>query len=157
MIKIYTFFKIQIISLRNKGTSQFAGSSSPLSRSLLDHDFFYSQDTLVHSSNCLAIKALKDDKKHLVFVKSCIAFGKVTIRSISSEARQLSLYLETTEVALMGGLVSHSDGLIVATLSCLESVDLRDGPQAPIVLDGMLSSICKLCGLVVMVPDYWIS
>ncbi|KAJ8754974.1 hypothetical protein K2173_015486 [Erythroxylum novogranatense] len=110
------------------------------------------KDTLVHSSNCLAIKALKDDKKHLVFVKSCVAFGEVTIRSISSQARQLSLYLETAEVALMGGLVSHSDGLIVAALGCLESVDLRDGPQAPVVLDGMLSSICKLCGLVVMVP-----
>lgn len=58
------------------------------------------QETLVHSSNHLATKALKDGRKHLSFVKSCIAFSEVTIPSISDHIRQLNLYIETSEVTL---------------------------------------------------------
>lgn len=31
------------------------------------------------------------------------------------------------QVALLGGLVSHSDGLIHSALGCLQSLDLMDG------------------------------
>lgn len=58
------------------------------------------QETLVHSSNHLATKALKDGRKHLSFVKSCIAFSEVTIPSISDHIRHLNLYIETSEVML---------------------------------------------------------
>uniref|UniRef100_A0A2P2LXT1 UPF0505 protein C16orf62 homolog n=1 Tax=Rhizophora mucronata TaxID=61149 RepID=A0A2P2LXT1_RHIMU len=58
------------------------------------------KETLVHSSNFLATKALKDGEKHLSFVKSCLAFCEVTIPSISAQIRQLNLYLETAEVML---------------------------------------------------------
>ncbi|OAY28461.1 VPS35 endosomal protein-sorting factor-like isoform X3 [Manihot esculenta] len=109
-------------------------------------------ETLVHLSNYLATKALKDRKTLLTFVKSCIAFSEVTIPSISSQVRQLNLYLETAEVALLGGLVSHSDGLIVSAVSCLENVECTDGSRAPTDVDGILSSIRKLCSLLVMVP-----
>ncbi|MBA0606684.1 hypothetical protein Godav_019116, partial [Gossypium davidsonii] len=70
------------------------------------------KEILVHSSNCLATKALKDGKKHTAFVKTCIAFSEITIPSIPGHIKQLNLYLGTAEVALLGGLVSHSDGLI---------------------------------------------
>ncbi|KAH9803878.1 VPS35 endosomal protein sorting factor-like [Citrus sinensis] len=56
------------------------------------------KETLVHSSNHLATKALKDGRKHLSFVKSCIAFSEVTIPSISDHIRQLNLYIETSEI-----------------------------------------------------------
>jgi len=112
------------------------------------------QETLVHSSNCLAIKALKDGRKHLNFVKSCIAFSEVTIPSVLEHVVQFNLYIETAEVmflplmrlsgaaskphmfiifvlmsqvALLGGSVSHSDGLVVSAISCLECFDLTDG------------------------------
>ncbi|KAH9803872.1 VPS35 endosomal protein sorting factor-like [Citrus sinensis] len=85
------------------------------------------KETLVHSSNHLATKALKDGRKHLSFVKSCIAFSEVTIPSISDHIRQLNLYIETSEVALLAGLISHSDGLVDSAISCLQSVDLING------------------------------
>ncbi|KAA8523649.1 hypothetical protein F0562_010072 [Nyssa sinensis] len=110
------------------------------------------KETLVHSSNCLAIKAMKDGKTHLSFVKSCVAFSEVTIPSIPAHVVQLSLYLETAEVALSGGLVSHSDGLIDSAVNCLQSLDLMDGSQIRNDVDGILSLILKLCSLLVLVP-----
>lgn len=56
------------------------------------------QETLVHSCNCLAIKAMKGAKKHMSFIKSCIAFSEVTISSIPGCHEQFNLYLETVEV-----------------------------------------------------------
>ncbi|KAJ7963774.1 UPF0505 protein C16orf62-like [Quillaja saponaria] len=110
------------------------------------------KETLVHSSNCLAFKALKDTKRHMSFFKSCITFSEVTIPSIFALSRQLNLYIETAEVALVGGLVSHSDGLIDSSVSCLQSLDKTDGSRTQIDVDGIVSSIRKLCGLLVMVP-----
>ncbi|KAL9366902.1 hypothetical protein Peur_038101 [Populus x canadensis] len=110
------------------------------------------KETLVHSSNCLAIKALKDGRKGLNFVKSCIAFSEVTIPSVLEHVVQFNLYIETAEVALLGGLVSHSDGLVVSAISCLECFDLTDGSRTSIDAGGMLSSIQKLCSLLVMFP-----
>ncbi|KAL9444527.1 hypothetical protein AB3S75_017670 [Citrus x aurantiifolia] len=110
------------------------------------------KETLVHSSNHLATKALKDGRKHLSFVKSCIAFSEVTIPSISDHIRQLNLYIETSEVALLAGLISHSDGLVDSAISCLQSVDLINGSLTPVDVDGMVTSIQKLCSLLVIVP-----
>ncbi|XVF03816.1 hypothetical protein REPUB_Repub05bG0025600 [Reevesia pubescens] len=110
------------------------------------------KEILVHSSNFFAAKALKDGKKHLSFVKSCIAFSEVTIPSISSHIKQLHLYLETAEVALLGGLVSHCDGLIDSAINCLQSFDWMEGSRAAVDSDGILSSFRKLCSLLIMVP-----
>ncbi|XP_038690110.1 VPS35 endosomal protein sorting factor-like isoform X2 [Tripterygium wilfordii] len=110
------------------------------------------KETLVHSSNALVTKALKGGKNRLSFVKSCVAFSEVTVPSISAHIRQLNLYLETAEVALLGGLVSHADGLIASAMSCLQSLQLEDGSQIHMEIDGILSSIRKLCSLLVVVP-----
>ncbi|KAK8706019.1 hypothetical protein V6N13_049601 [Hibiscus sabdariffa] len=109
------------------------------------------KEILVHSSNCLATKALKDGKNHNDFVKSCIAFSEVTIPSIPGHIKQLNLYLETAEVALLGGLVSHSDGLIDSAINCLQNSDSMEGSRT-VDSDGTLSSIRKLCSLLIMVP-----
>ncbi|TYI96684.1 hypothetical protein E1A91_D01G090500v1 [Gossypium mustelinum] len=87
------------------------------------------KEILVHSSNCLATKALKDGKKHTAFVKTCIAFSEITIPSIPGHIKQLNLYLGTAEVALLGGLVSHSDGLIDSAINCLQSSDWMEEKQ----------------------------
>ncbi|OVA03407.1 Vacuolar protein sorting-associated protein 35 [Macleaya cordata] len=110
------------------------------------------KETLVHESNNLAIKAIKDSNKLVSFVKACIAFNEVTIPSVSASFKQINLYLETAEVALQGGLLSHTDGLIDSAVSCLQSLDLTDGSQIPIDIDGILSLVRKLCGLLVIVP-----
>ncbi|XP_024158297.1 VPS35 endosomal protein-sorting factor-like isoform X1 [Rosa chinensis] len=110
------------------------------------------KETLVHSSNCLAIKALKDGSRHISFIKSCIAFSEVTLPSISAQTKQLNLYLETAEVALLGGLVSHSDGLIDSAINSLQISEVMDGSRTPTDADGILSSILKLFSLLVMVP-----
>ncbi|XXG90561.1 hypothetical protein AAC387_Pa12g2296 [Persea americana] len=112
---------------------------------------FVQMETLVHCGNSLAIKAAKDAKP-LGFVKFCIAFNEVTIPSISAITGCMSLYLETAEVALICGLVSHADGLIDSAISTLQSLELSDGCGLPIDFGGILSSIRKLCGLLVIVP-----
>ncbi|ANM60055.1 Vacuolar protein sorting-associated protein 35 [Arabidopsis suecica] len=109
------------------------------------------KETLVRSSNTLAVKALKAGKKHINFVKSCLAFSEVTIPSISSPTKHLNLYLETAEVALLGGLISHSDELVMSAVEYLENVVLTDGLKS-IDIDSMASVICKLCSLLVMIP-----
>ncbi|PHT86614.1 hypothetical protein T459_08720 [Capsicum annuum] len=85
------------------------------------------KETIVHSSNLLVVKATRSGSNYVTFVKSCIACSEVTIPSIPSHLKQLNLYLETAEVALMAGLVSHSDGLVDSALRCLHSVDLLEG------------------------------
>ncbi|KAK7320363.1 hypothetical protein VNO77_29773 [Canavalia gladiata] len=109
------------------------------------------KETLVHSSNSLAILALKCAKKHLSFVKSCVTFSEVTIPSISAK-RQFDLFLETAEVALLGGLASHSDGLIDSAINCLHTLNIIGGFRTPNDVEGLVSSIRKLCGFLIMVP-----
>ncbi|GMH05757.1 hypothetical protein Nepgr_007597 [Nepenthes gracilis] len=110
------------------------------------------KETLVHSGNRLAIKAMKDAKVQLSFVRSCLAFCEVTIPSISSGIKQLNLYLETAEVALACGLVCHSDGLIDSALSSLRSLALSSDSQRRIDTDCIISAVQKLCSLLVIVP-----
>ncbi|RDY10057.1 hypothetical protein CR513_05484, partial [Mucuna pruriens] len=95
------------------------------------------KETLVHSSNSLAIQALKCATKHPSFVKSCVTFSEVTIPSVSAH-RQFDLFLETAEVALLGGLVSHSDGLIDSAISCLHTSDIVDGFRTPTDVEGLI-------------------
>ncbi|CAL9218434.1 unnamed protein product [Arabidopsis halleri] len=109
------------------------------------------KETLVRSSNTLAVKALKAGKKHTNFVKSCLAFSEVTVPSISSPTKHLNLYLETAEVALLGGLISHSDGLVMSAVEYLENVALTDGLKS-IDVDSMASVVCKFCSVLVMIP-----
>ncbi|XP_059277296.1 uncharacterized protein LOC132031375 [Lycium ferocissimum] len=110
------------------------------------------KETIVHSSNLLVVKATRNDISDVIFVKSCIACSEVTIPSIPSHMKQLNLYLETAEVALMAGLVSHSDGLIDSALRCLHNVDLLEGSRMPKDIDGFQSTLCKFCSLIVMIP-----
>ncbi|XP_039171623.1 VPS35 endosomal protein sorting factor-like isoform X4 [Eucalyptus grandis] len=109
------------------------------------------KEALVHSSNSLAIQGLKHSNKHFSFIMSCIAYSEVTIPSISSPMKQSNLYIETAEVALLGGLVSHAEGLAESAVSCLQSLVLNGSPGIADV-EGILSSFQKLCSLLVMVP-----
>ncbi|XP_026448170.1 UPF0505 protein-like isoform X3 [Papaver somniferum] len=109
------------------------------------------KETLVHASNNLAIKAIKGSNKLVSFIKSCISFSEVTIPSVSASVKQINLYLETAEVALLGGLFSHTDGLVDSAISCFQSLDLTDG--SPTEMDGALSIVQKLCSLLIIIPD----
>ncbi|KAF8026249.1 hypothetical protein BT93_F2911 [Corymbia citriodora subsp. variegata] len=109
------------------------------------------KEALVHSSNSLAIQGLKNSNKQFSFIMSCIAYSEVTIPSISSPMKQSNLYIETAEVALLGGLVSHAEGLTESAVSCLQSLVVNGSPVIADV-EGSLSSFQKLCSLLVMVP-----
>lgn len=76
----------------------FRGTANNFLSSVKPKFLFYLQETLVHSSNSLAVKAMKDGENHTSYVKSCIAFNEVTIPSVPSCVKQLNLYLETVEV-----------------------------------------------------------
>ncbi|XP_004294391.1 PREDICTED: UPF0505 protein C16orf62 homolog [Fragaria vesca subsp. vesca] len=96
-------------------------------------------------------------ESHLTFLIECrAAFGSIhwlkETLVHSTQTKQLNLYLETAEVALLGGLVSHSDGLIDSAINSLQVLEVMDGPRTPIDADGILSSIQKLFSLLVMVP-----
>ncbi|KZV57468.1 hypothetical protein F511_34914 [Dorcoceras hygrometricum] len=110
------------------------------------------QEIIVHSTNNLAVTAMRDVNRDLNFVKSCLAFNEVTIPSICTNLRQLSLYLETTEVALLGGFLSHAYELLNAAVTCLENTHSVDGFRVHEDVDWIVSLICKLCGILVMVP-----
>ncbi|KAK1318320.1 hypothetical protein QJS10_CPB04g00687 [Acorus calamus] len=107
------------------------------------------KETLVHSCNNIAMKAIKDVKKFPGFVKACITFNEVTIPSVSTGVRRIYLYLETAEVALLGGLISHADGLINSAVSCLQDSEWTEGL---LDVDGVLSSTCKLCSMIISLP-----
>ncbi|KAI3849075.1 hypothetical protein MKX03_011518 [Papaver bracteatum] len=108
------------------------------------------KETLVRASNNLAIKAIKGSNKPVSFIKSCISFSEVTIPSVSASVKQINLYLETAEVALLGGLFSHTDGLVDSAISCFQSLDLTDGSLTE--MDGVLSMVQKLCSLLIIIP-----
>ncbi|XP_057787699.1 uncharacterized protein LOC131004943 isoform X3 [Salvia miltiorrhiza] len=110
------------------------------------------QENLVHSSNNLAVRAMRDGNSSISFVKSCLAFNDVTIPAIPTNLRQLNLYIETAEVAVLGGFVSHLDGLLNAAVNCLQMNDPDNVMQMAEDGDGTISLICKLCGMLVMVP-----
>ncbi|KAL7130929.1 hypothetical protein ABFS83_13G165300 [Erythranthe nasuta] len=109
------------------------------------------QEILVHSSNNLAVRAMRDGNS-CNFIKSCLAFNEVTIPAIPTNLRQLNLYLETAEVALLGGFISHTDGLIDAAVNCLQNVDSVNGTRSMEDLSLLVSLLCKLCCMLVMVP-----
>ncbi|KAK9089725.1 hypothetical protein Scep_028807 [Stephania cephalantha] len=110
------------------------------------------KEALVHSSNYLAVKAIKDANKFSGFVKSCIAFSEVTIPSVSANMMQMNLYIETAEVALLAGLVSHADGLVDAAVSCLRDLVQADGSQVTIDIDGIALLMQRLFSLLVVLP-----
>ncbi|XP_071725786.1 uncharacterized protein [Rutidosis leptorrhynchoides] len=113
------------------------------------------KEILVHSSNLLATRALRSKKENLSFIKSCITFNEVTIPCIPSHSRQLILYLETAEVSLFGGLISHSDGLLDSAIGCLQNVYLVDGSRKSNEdTDGIVSLIRKLCSFMILVPGH---
>ncbi|KAF9608820.1 hypothetical protein IFM89_011858 [Coptis chinensis] len=113
---------------------------------------FIHMEVLVHSSNNLAVKAIKDANGVVSFLKSCIAFNEVTIPSISATTTKMNLYLETVEVALLGGLLSHTDDLIDLAIGCLQSLNQSDGSLLQDDMNELLSLIRKLCSLLVIIP-----
>lgn len=66
------------------------------------------QEALIHASNKLAVRGLKDEEKHPDFIKSCMAFNEVTIPAVSNTLKQLNLYIETAEVWYTFHFYSHS-------------------------------------------------
>lgn len=110
------------------------------------------QEILVHSSNNLAVKAMRDGNSSISFVKSCLAFNEVTVPAIPTSLRQLNLYIETAEVALLGGFISHSDGLINAAVNCLPNLDHVNVLRVAEDGDMIISLICKLCAMLVIAP-----
>lgn len=110
------------------------------------------KEALVHRGNCLAIKVLKDSTKQFALVRSCLAFCEATIPSVSTLVKQLILYLETAEVALIGGLVSHADGLLDSAMTCLQSGVLFNDSGISLDVDRIMSMIQKMCSILIMVP-----
>ncbi|PWA64095.1 hypothetical protein CTI12_AA346860 [Artemisia annua] len=110
------------------------------------------KEFLVHSSNLLATRASREKKDNINFIKSCITFNEVTIPCIPSYSRQLILYLETAEVSLFGGLISHSDGLLDSALSCLHDVLVDGSRKSNEDADGIVSLMRKLCSFILLVP-----
>nr|GEU91021.1 uncharacterized protein [Tanacetum cinerariifolium] len=110
------------------------------------------KELLVHWSNLLATRASRKKKDNINFIKSCVTFNEVTIPCISSYSRQLILYLETAEVSLFGGLISHSDGLLDSAISCLQNVLVDGSRKSNEDADGIVSLMRKLCSFVILVP-----
>uniref|UniRef100_A0A7N0TVY7 Uncharacterized protein n=1 Tax=Kalanchoe fedtschenkoi TaxID=63787 RepID=A0A7N0TVY7_KALFE len=109
------------------------------------------QESLIRSSNALAIKGNKGARKNPSFVKSCISYTEVTISAVVVWSSRLRLYIETAEVALLVGLVSHAEELIFSGISGLQSYDSTNGHKQSGV-EEVFSLILKLFGLLVVFP-----
>ncbi|MCO5552798.1 hypothetical protein L7F22_006315 [Adiantum nelumboides] len=117
------------------------------------------QETVVHISNRLAVVALRLAKgklsKHAVdFVKGCITFNESTIPSLGNVLKRIFLYMESTEVALMNGLVLHSENLLKSSLACLQELEIKnDACNAKFEIE-LMGCIQKLCSLLLILPGH---
>lgn len=91
--------------------SLITNSWDKINHKLIKQSFLFSlhfgfQETLVHCSNRLAVKAMRYGNSHINFVKTCLTFCEVTIPSIPEHSRQLNLYIETAEVLFVLFLIN---------------------------------------------------
>ncbi|KAL0362848.1 UNVERIFIED_CONTAM: VPS35 endosomal protein sorting factor-like [Sesamum calycinum] len=81
------------------------------------------QEMLVHSSNKLAVRALRHGNNSISFVKSCLAFNEVTVPAIPSVIRQFKLYLETAE-AVRGKMALEACNCVASSFKmCGETLE----------------------------------
>eukprot|EP00249_Psilotum_nudum_P000286 c11225_g1_i2 orf=128-1468(+) len=117
------------------------------------------RETVVHLSNRIATDTLRllkgNHSSHSVeFVKSCVTFNEITIPSINIITNRVDLYLETAEVALMNGLLSHVEGLTKSSITCLQEVqNVEEAKRKEIEEEGFIC-IRKLCSFLVLVPGH---
>ena len=83
-------------------------------------------ESLVHASLGLAMRANrivrgKHNKKTLGFVKACVAYAHITIPSLHSTKNRASLFLNTSRVAMVNGLISEAESILKANLLTLNS------------------------------------
>ncbi|GMJ05078.1 hypothetical protein like AT1G50730 [Hibiscus trionum] len=115
-----------VVNMKNDDNQQQARLISRFVR-MVDHGVEYERH-LAFLVECRGAFGSVIELKILDFgLKIGIAFSEVTVPSISGHIKQLNMYLQTAEVALLGGLVSHSDGLIDSAINCLQSSDWMEG------------------------------
>ncbi|CAN6451733.1 unnamed protein product [Victoria cruziana] len=110
-------------------------------------------DTIIHSSNLLAIRAMKMAGNYSIsFVKACLAFTEVTIPAIMDDLRRINLSIETAEIALQHDLLSQTEGLINVAIGSFDSLDPKNGCYSIFDAERFASSVQCLCSLLIMVP-----
>ncbi|KAF3791529.1 UPF0505 protein [Nymphaea thermarum] len=110
-------------------------------------------DTIIHSCNCLAVRAMKVAGNQSVgFVKACLAFTEVTVPAIMDDLRRINLSIETAEIALQHDLLSQTEGLIDVAIGSLDSLDPKSGCYSIFDAQRLASSIQCLCSFLIMVP-----
>ncbi|CAK9870815.1 unnamed protein product [Sphagnum jensenii] len=116
-------------------------------------------ETVVHASNRLAITALQmakgsHSKRTREFVKACITFNEISIPSITSVVPRIHLFLETAQAALMNAMLSHTEGLLKAALTCLQDVPSSRDLKAKEFEEGISSFLHELSSFLVVVPGH---
>ncbi|XP_031499875.1 uncharacterized protein LOC116264072 isoform X2 [Nymphaea colorata] len=110
-------------------------------------------DTIIHSCNCLAVRAMKVAGNHSVgFVKACLAFTEVTIPAIMDDLRRINLSIETAEIALQHDLLSQTEGLIDVAIGSFDRLDPKSGCCSIFDAERLTSSFQCLCSFLIMVP-----
>lgn len=117
------------------------------------------RETIVHASSRLAVTALRISRgmltQHSVdFVKSCITFNEITIPSMTGVVKRIHLYLETAEVAMMNGLVSHSESLLKSSITCLQEFGNAEDARNTGMEKELLGCIQKLCSFLIVIPGH---
>jgi hypothetical protein len=117
------------------------------------------QETVVHASNRLAVTALQmakgsHSKRTREFVKACITFNEISIPSITSVVPRIHLFLETAQAALMNAMLSHTEGLLKAALTCLQDVPSSRDLKAKEFEEGISSFLHELSSFLVVVPGH---
>ncbi len=73
-------------------------------------------ETLVHKVLHLAMVANKYSRKKspqaLSICKACVAYAHITIPSLKSDKNRITLFLQTSRVALCNGLIAETESII---------------------------------------------
>ncbi len=105
--------------------------------------------------NTFSILNGKNTKKSLRFVKVCIAFCQITIPSVKSKEKRVSLFIDTASIALSNNLISEADSILKNAITLLSEIlnENEFNSKMNILKSSfLLNQIKKLISLLIVVP-----
>jgi len=106
-------------------------------------------ETINLAVRCHAYCKGRHNAKTLNFVKACIAYAHITIPTLEDIEKQISLFLLTSQVALLNGLIGETDSVL---RQALIQVD-ENFSEKKEDLDKIADTLVKILGFLVIVPS----
>ena len=112
---------------------------------------------LLLASRALKMMKYKHTKKTLSFVKSCIAYGHITIPCLKNTLLMFKLYNYTAEISLQNGLITQAESLLKSALSLIKDIPaflVIKNQEKIATTSYLISYITSLCSLLLIFPGH---